>query len=487
MDIFDMDIKTLSDKIKSREITSHEVCAKYIEKIEKYEEKIGAFIHYDKEQILKDAQKIDEKIKSGGKVGKLAGIPIAIKDNICTKDMPTTAASKMLENYISPYDATIIEKIKAEDGIILGKTNMDEFATGSTTKTSYFHMTHNPYDLEKVPGGSSGGSAAAVAADMAPIALGTDTGGSIRQPASYCGIYSIKPTYGKISRYGVLAYASSFDQVGPMGKSVEDISYMLDVLSFHDKKDTTSLDIDYISTRQHLKDDIKGKKIALPLSYFKNNVSEEIEQSILKTAENFQKLGAKVAKIDADKLAYSLPAYYILTSSEASSNFAKFDSIGYGYRSASYENLEQLYKNTRAEGFGEEVKRRIFLGVYMLSAQNYEKYFVKAAKVRRIVKNTFDKIFNDFDAILTPVTSTTAPKIDGTDTPVDIYRSDKYTIPANVAGLPALTMPCGYDKDGMPIGMQLIGNHLEEKTILNLAYKYEKEYKEQISKKAVIK
>lgn len=487
MNIFDTDIKTLSEKVKSGEITSVSLVEKVFENIDKYDAKIGAYLFADKAKALKSAEIIDDKVKKGEKLGALAGVPIGIKDNICTTDMPTTCASKMLEGFMSPYDASVIKKLRAEDAVFTGKLNLDEFAMGIDTTTSYFHPTHNPYDLDKTAGGSSGGSAAAVASDMALAALGTDTGGSIRQPAGYCGICSIKPTYGVISRYGIVAYASSLDQVGPMGKSVEDIAYLLDLLAFRDEMDSTSLDAEEKHCVASLKNDISGKKIALVRTFLEGKIAPDVKKNIEKAAKNFENIGVKVDYIDIDVLEYALPAYYIISCAEASSNLARYDGIEYGYRAKDAKDLEDLFKNSRREGFGTEVKRRILLGTYVLSSGYYDAYYNKALKVRRIVKDAFVKAFESYDALLSPVSPTTATKLYRKNTdPVENYKSDLYTVPVNVAGLPSLVMPCGTDADGMPVGMQLIGNYLNEELLTNLAYNYQEKYRHEFPKKAVI-
>lgn len=483
-----MSIKELKENIQNRKITSVQTIEEYIKNIEMYEDKIGAFIYFNKEQVLEDAKKIDERIAKGEKVGELAGVPVLLKDNICTKYAPTTCASKMLINFISPIDATIVEKMREEGAVFIGKANLDEFAMGSSTTTSYFKKTRNPYDLTRIPGGSSGGSAAAVSAGMVPISIGTDTGGSMRQPASHCGIYAIKPSYGTVSRNGIVAYASSFDQAGPMGRSVEDLAYMLDIISFYDERETTSLKKDREKTYPHLENDIKGMKIAVPVSFFEKEASDDVKKVIAHASENFQKMGAIVEEVDIENLEYSLPTYYVLSSAEASSNLAKFDSIEFGYRTENFETLEDLYRNTRAEGFGDEVKKKILFGAYVLSAGHYDEYYTKALKVRNLIKKSFERIFQDYDAILAPTSPSVARKIEEKNTKMDSYLEDIYTVPVNIAGLTALSMPAGYStKEGLPIGMQLIGKNLGESTILNLGHIYEKTYKDEISRKPVIK
>lgn len=487
MDLISTDVKGLVDSIKKGEITSESLVLRLIENIEKYEDKVCAYLYIDKEGALEKARKIDERVKNGKSLGELAGIPISIKDNICTIDMPTTCASKMLEGFMSAYDATIVQKLRDEDAIIIGKLNMDEFAMGSNTDTSYYKKTRNPYDLEKSPGGSSGGCAAALAADMTLVTIGTDTGGSVRQPASYCGVYAIKPTYGTISRYGIVPYASSLDQAGPMARSAEDLAYLYDILSFHDQKDTTSLKVDRKKTYDLLNQDLKGKKIAIVEDFRSDVTSKEVVDAIEKASENFKSMGFEVSHINIENVEYSLPVYYILSCAEASSNLSRFSSIIFGHRAEEFSDLESLYKNSRGEGFGMEVKRRIFLGTYALSSGYYDAYYKKSLKARRIIKESFAKVFENFDVILTPTSLTTATNLGEKNTdPVKRYMTDLFTVPVNIAGIPAISMPCSSDKDGMPIGMQLMGNYLSEDLLLAMSYQYSKKFKDELPAKAVI-
>ncbi len=473
--IVDLTVHELQEKIANKELTIKEINEAYINQIKEKEKDVQAFITDLTEEAIKDAEKIDGKIKNGEKLGDLAGIPIGIKDNICTKGIKTTCASKMLENFISPYDATVMEKINAENMINLGKLNMDEFAMGGSTENSYFKKTRNPWDLERVPGGSSGGSAAAVAAKMVPWALGSDTGGSIRQPASFCGVVGLKPTYGLVSRYGLVAFASSLDQIGPITKDVKDAAILLNVIAGHDEKDTTSVDIpkkDYVKA---LTGNIKGLKIGVPKEFFGEGINEEVKSSLLKAIEKYKELGAEIEEFSLDVAKYSLATYYIIACAEASSNLGRFDGVRYTYRTKEYKNMKELFRKSRSEGFGPEVKRRIILGTYVLSSGYYDAYYKKAQKVRTMVMNEFSKGFEKFDVILTPTSPTVAFKIgEKSNNPLEMYLADICTVSVNIAGLPGISIPCGFDKQGMPIGMQLIGNKFEEETILNAAYAFEK-------------
>jgi len=410
----------------------------------------------------------------GESLGALAGIPIAIKDNICTKDIKTTCASKILENFIPPYNATVAQKIYDADMILLGKLNMDEFAMGSSTENSAFKKTRNPWHLEHVPGGSSGGSAASVAADETPFSLGSDTGGSIRQPAHYCGIVGMKPTYGSVSRFGLVAFASSLDQIGPLTKDVEDMALALNLICGYDPYDSSSAKLERIDYTKSLNQDIKGMKIALPKEFFGEGIQKEVRESTLNAAKVLESLGAIVEEISLDMTKYALPAYYMISSAEASSNLARFDGVKYGYRASKYDNLLDLYKQTRDEGFGAEVKRRILLGTYALSSGYYDAYYKKAQQVRTLIKNQFDQAFEKFDIILTPTGPTTAFKIgEKINNPVEMYMEDVCTVPINIAGVPALSINSGFDSNGLPIGIQLIGKAFGESSVIRLAHAYE--------------
>lgn len=474
MDITELTVHELQEKLKSKELTITDINKAYIDRINEKEKDVQAFITLTTDEALETSKNIEESVNKGEIKGELAGIPIGIKDNICINGVKTTCASKMLENFIAPYNATVIEKINDENMICLGKTNMDEFAMGSSTENSYFKKTKNPWDLSRVPGGSSGGSAAAVASNMVPWALGSDTGGSIRQPAGCCGIVGLKPTYGLISRYGLIAYASSLDQIGTFTKDVEDTAILLNIIAGHDDKDTTSAVQEKKDYTKALKNDVKGLKIAVPKEFFGDGINKEVKESIEKAIEKYKELGATVEEVSLDIADYSLATYYIIACAEASSNLGRFDGIRYGYRSSKFNNLRDIYINSRSEGFGDEVKRRIILGTYVLSSGYYDAYYKKAQQVRTLVKNRFDEIFENHDIILTPTAPTTAFKIgEKSDNPLEMYLSDICTVSVNIAGLPGLSMPCGVDSKGMPVGMQLIGKRFDEETILNVAYTYE--------------
>ena len=475
MNLTELTVHELQEKIKSKELKIEQIVQAYIERIKEKEPEVEAFITLQLEEALEQAKKLDQEIANGKEVSALAGIPIGIKDIICTKGVRTTCASKMLENFIAPYDATVMEKINQEEMISLGKLNMDEFAMGSSTEHSYFKKTKNPWDLSRIPGGSSGGSAAAVAADMVPWALGTDTGGSIRQPAALCGIVGLKPTYGLVSRYGVIAYASSLDQVGVFTKDVEDCANLLNVIAGKDEKDTTSVDVGEKDYTQSLNQDIKGLKIGVPKEFFREGINEEVKQSLLAAVEEYKKLGAEVEEFSLDIAELSLATYYIISCAEASSNLGRYDGIRYGHRAENFRNVKELIKNSRSEGFGEEVKRRIILGTYVLSSGYYDAYYKKAQQVRTLVKGKFDDAFAKYNVILTPTSPTTAFKLGEKSTnPLEMYLSDICTVSVNIAGLPGISIPCGVDSQGLPIGMQLIGNKFDEETIIKAAHAYER-------------
>ena len=488
MDITELTVHELQEKLKNKELTVTEITKAYVDRINEKEKDVQAFITLTTDDAIKQSKEIEDKINKKEISGDLAGIPIGIKDNICKKGVKTTAASKMLENFVSPYNATVMEKINNENLITLGKTNMDEFAMGSSTETSYFKKTKNPWDLNRVPGGSSGGSAAAVASNMVPWALGSDTGGSIRQPAGFCGVVGLKPTYGLVSRFGLIAFASSLDQIGTFTKDIKDTAILLNVIAGHDEKDSTSATVEEKDYTKCLKNDVKGLKIAVPKEFFGEGINEEVKDALEKAIEKYKELGAKVEEVSLDIANYALAAYYIIACAEASSNLGRFDGIRYGYRTPNYTNLKDIYVNSRSEGFGDEVKRRIILGTYVLSSGYYDAYYKKAQKVRTLVKNKFDEIFKSYDVILTPTSPTTAFKIgEKSDNPLEMYLSDICTVSVNIAGLPGLSMPCGVDKNGLPIGMQLIGKHFDEETILNAGYTYEQATKFREKYKAELK
>lgn len=474
MNITELTVHELKEKLEKKELTSYEITKAYIEKIEEKEKDVQAFVTTLEKDALEKAEEIDKKIANGEIIEKLAGIPIGIKDNICTKGVRTTCSSKMLENFVAPYDATVMEKINSENLINLGKLNMDEFAMGGSTEHSYFHVTRNPWNLNKVPGGSSGGSAAAVAAGMVPWALGTDTGGSIREPASFCGVVGLKPTYGLVSRYGVVAFASSLDQVGPITKDVTDSAMLLNIITGKDKMDSTSVERPKVDYTKALKNDIKGLKIAVPKELFAEGINEEVKESLEKAIETYKKLGAEISEVSLNIAEYALASYYIIACAEASSNLGRFDGVRYGHRAKEFNNLKELYRNSRTEGFGPEVKRRIILGTYVLSSGYYDAYYKKAQQVRTLVMNKFKSVFDNYDVILTPTSPTVAFDIGSKiNDPLAMYLADICTVSVNIAGLPGISIPCGVNKEGMPIGMQLIGNRFTEETLLNAAYTFE--------------
>lgn len=460
--------------LESKDISSVELTKAYLEQIEKTDDLIGAFLFLDAGNALRAAEQVDLKRASGDNISPLAGIPMALKDNLCTVDMPTTCASKMMEHFVSPYDATAVTHLKAAGAIILGKLNMDEFAMGASTENSYFKKTRNPISEDRVPGGSSGGSAAAVAAHQVAYTLGSDTGGSVRQPASFCGVVGLKPTYGRISRRGLIAFASSLDQIGPIGKSVEDVTEVYKHLAIHDPLDSTSGLSESLSSAELLDKDISKMRIALPKSFFEEGIQAEVKEAILAAAKIFESLGAVVEEVDLKKLDSALPTYYLLSSAEASSNLARFDGVKYGYRAEAFDSIESMYKKTRGEGFGREVKRRIMLGTYALSSGYYDAYYQKALKVRSLVKREYDRIFENYDFVLTPVAPTTAYPFGSVEkNPIEMYLGDIYTVPVNIAGIPAISINCGYDQNHLPIGMQLIGKAFDERTILSAAHAFE--------------
>ncbi|MBN2899791.1 MAG: Asp-tRNA(Asn)/Glu-tRNA(Gln) amidotransferase subunit GatA [Clostridia bacterium] len=471
MSILELSIQGLRDQFLSGILTYEEIVREYLRHIKQTDGKIAAYLYVDSEKAIEKAIEIDKRFQSGQSVGKLAGIPVAIKDNIVTKAMPTTCGSKMLENYYSPFDATVVTKIIEEDGVIIGKLNMDEFAMGSTTENSYYQSTKNPHDLNRVPGGSSGGSAACVASNQAVITLGSDTGGSIRQPAAFCGIVGLKPTYGRISRNGLIAFASSLDQIGPMARSVEDLAYVMPLLFGKDPMDSTSSDMVVEDYTAFLGQDLKGLRVAIPKNFLNEKLNVEIKDAILHAGEVFKSLGATVEYVEITSVDYALPAYYIISSAEASSNLARFDGIQYGFRPEGDFTLDELYKASRSQGLGKEVKRRILLGTYALSSGYYDAYYKKAQQVRSMIKSDFDRVFEDYDLILSPTAPTTAYEIGlKSEDPIEMYLGDIFTVPINIAGLPALSMNGGYDSKGLPIGIQLIGKAFDEKTLIKAAH-----------------
>lgn len=472
--ICEMTAEEIGKAYREKTLTVPEVVKAFLDNIEKEDEKIKAYITVCKEEALKKADEVQAMFDGGKEMGPLAGIPIAIKDNICTKGVRTTCASKMLENFIPPYDASVMKKMEATNAIILGKTNMDEFAMGGSTENSAFFITKNPLNLDKVPGGSSGGSAAAVAGKMAPISLGSDTGGSIREPASFCGIVGMKPTYGLVSRYGLVAFASSLDQIGPFSKTVRDNAVLLTAIAGHDEMDSTSANVENKDYEKALVNDVKGLKIGVPKEYFGEGINEEVRASLEKAIEKYKELGAEVEECSLPVTEYALPTYYIIACAEASSNLGRYDGIRYGYRTKNFESLKDIYKNSRTEGFGDEVKRRIILGTYVLSSGYYDAYYKKAQKVRTLVKKGFEEAFEKYDVLLTPTVPTVAFDIGSkSKNPLEMYMTDILTVSINIAGVPAISIPCGKDSSGMPIGMQLIAKHFNEETLYRASYTFE--------------
>lgn len=464
----------LGRKIKEKEVTVDEAVTAALDAIEKREAQVHSFVTVDREGALKRAKEVQAKIDAGELTGPLAGVPVAIKDNMCTKGLLTTCSSKILYNFVPTYTAEAILNLEKAGAVILGKTNMDEFAMGSTTETSAYGVTKNPWNTGHVPGGSSGGSCAAVAAEECSYALGSDTGGSIRQPSSFCGVTGIKPTYGTVSRYGLIAYGSSLDQIGPIAKDVTDCATILEAIASHDVKDSTSVQREDYDFTTALVDDVRGMKIGIPRDYFGDGLDPEVKAAVLGAAKKLEEKGAIVEEFDLSLVEYAIPAYYVIACAEASSNLARFDGVKYGYRTEQYDGLHNMYKKTRSEGFGAEAKRRIMLGSFVLSSGYYDAYYLKALRTKALIKQAFDKAFEKYDVILGPAAPTTAPKLGASlSDPLKMYLGDIYTISVNLAGLPGITLPCGTDQSGLPIGLQLIGNCFAEKKIIRAAYTYE--------------
>lgn len=475
MELYQKTAAEMSAMLKNKEVSSVELTKAVFARTAAVEDKVGAYITLTEEKALSDAAVIDAKIAAGEELSPLAGVPVSVKDNICTKGIRTTCASKMLEYFKPPYNATIMDKLNAAGLIMIGKTNLDEFAMGSSCENSALQKTRNPHNLDHVTGGSSGGAAASVAAGEVSIAVGSDTGGSIRQPASFCGVVGMKPTYGTVSRYGLIAFASSLDQIGPFGRCVEDAAMLTDVLRGYDKMDSTSYPREYESLTAGLNADIKGMKIGLPKEYFGEGISEEVSKAVLAAAETYKQLGAEVVEISLPLSKYALPIYYILSSAEASSNLARFDGVKYGYRAESFDGIIDLYVKSRSEGFGPEVQRRIMLGTYVLSSGYYDAYYKKARAAQRAIRADYAKAFEQVDIILTPVAPTTAYKVgEKTSDPLQMYMGDICTVSINIAGLPAMVQPCGFDSNKLPIGMQLIGPRFGEQKLVNAGLAFEK-------------
>ena len=476
MELLDLTALQLGQKIKNGEIGVREAAAASLNRIRAAEPAIHSFVSFDEEAALARADEIQKKISAGELLSPLAGVPMAVKDNICTKGVATTCSSKMLDGFVPTYSANAWNLLENAGAVMLGKTNLDEFAMGSTTETSYFGTTHNPWDLSRVPGGSSGGSAAAVAAGEAYYTLGSDTGGSIRQPAAFCGVTGIKPTYGSVSRYGLVAFASSLDQIGPSARDAADCAAVLNEIMKHDRRDSTSVSTAAPGLSVVQNGNVKGMKIGIPKNFYGEGLDGEVRDTILKAAEQFRAMGAELEEFDMPIVKYAVPTYYILATAEASSNLARYDGIKYGYRAKDYADLAELYTKTRSEGFGMEVKRRILLGCFVLSSGYYDAYYLKALKVRNLIKQAFDRAFEKYDIILSPTAPTTAYKIGENDgDPLKLYLGDIYTAMINIIGLPAVTAPCGFDSNGLPVGLQLIGKPFGEETLLTAACAYQKE------------
>lgn len=476
MDLCGLTVHELHDLLVRREVTSKEVTEAFYHRIRRLDDRIRAYLFLTEEEALRKADEVDRKIARGEPIGDLSGIPIGIKDILCTKGIRTTCASRILENFVPFYDGTAVQRLKARDVVLLGKLNMDEFAMGSSTENSGFQVTRNPWNLDRIPGGSSGGSAAAVAADECAGALGTDTGGSIRQPASCCGVVGFKPTYGRVSRYGLVAFASSLDQIGPITKDVEDCAILLAAISGYDPHDSTSVNVPVPDYKGSLVKDVEGIRIGIPEEYFVSGMDPQVERAVQEALVILEKLGAKVTKVSLPHTPYAVAVYYIICTAEASSNLARYDGVKYGFRSKQGRDLMEMYTQTRARGFGQEVKRRIILGTYVLSAGYYEAYYRKASQVRTLMRDDFAKAFERVDVIVTPTAPTPAFRIgEKVKDPLQMYLSDIFTIPANLAGLPAISIPCGFSAEGLPIGLQIMGRHFDEETLLRVAYTFEQE------------
>jgi len=474
MELHQLTIHELHALLVKKEVTSREATEALYHRIGEVEGKIKAYLLLTEEEAFRRADEVDRKIASGEEIGDLAGIPIGLKDILCTKGIQTTCASKILEGYVPFYDGTVIKKLKERDAVFLGKLNMDEFAMGSSTENSRFQVTHNPWDLERIPGGSSGGSAAAVAANECIAALGTDTGGSIRQPAACCGVVGLKPTYGRVSRYGLVAFASSLDQIGPITKDVEDCAIMMNAISGYDPCDSTSVKQEVPDYKQSLGKDINGIRIGIPKEYFVEGMDPEVERAVRDAINSFRKWGAEIRQISLPHTEYAVAIYYIIATAEASSNLARYDGVKYGFRSKGYRDLMEMYTQTRARGFGKEVKRRIILGTYVLSAGYYDAYYRKASQARTLMRKDFDDAFQKIDVIMSPTAPTPAFRIgEKAEDPLQMYLSDIHTIPVNLAGIPAISIPCGFNREGLPIGVQVMGKHFDEGMLLRVAYTFE--------------
>ena len=479
MGLLDLTAVELGKKIKAGEVSVVEATKAALDQIKEKDDLYNCYVTVDEEGALKQAEEVQKKIDAGELTGPLAGVPVAIKDNMCTKGLLTTCSSKILENFVPTYTAEAVLNLEKAGAVILGKTNMDEFAMGSTTETSYYGVTRNPHNPEHVPGGSSGGSCAAVAANECFYALGSDTGGSIRQPSSFCGVTGIKPTYGTVSRYGLIAYGSSLDQIGPVAKDVTDCAVILEAIASHDPKDSTSVAREDLNFTSALVDDVKGMRIGIPRDYLGEGLDSEVKAAVLDAAKKLEAKGAIVEEFDLSLVEYAIPAYYVIASAEASSNLSRFDGVKYGYRAKEYEGLHSMYKKSRSEGFGAEVKRRIMLGSFVLSSGYYDAYYLKALRTKALIKQAFDRAFEKYDVILGPAAPTTAPKLgESLSDPLKMYLGDIYTISVNLAGLPGMSVPAGEDSKGLPIGVQFIGDCFKEKNIIRAGYAFECSRKE---------
>jgi aspartyl-tRNA(Asn)/glutamyl-tRNA(Gln) amidotransferase subunit A len=474
VELYELTVHELSDLIKDKKVSAVEITKSFLDRIEKIDSKVGSYLSVLGEDAVKRAMEVQVKIDKGEAKSLLSGIPVALKDNICTEGITTTCASKMLNNFVPPYNATVSKKLLDDNAVIIGKLNMDEFAMGGSTENSYFKKAKNPWDLERVPGGSSGGSAVAVAANLTAFALGSDTGGSIRQPASFCGVVGMKPTYGAVSRFGLVAFASSLDQIGPLTKDVTDCAIALNCITGYDPMDSTSAKVDYPDYTKALINDVKGLKIGIPKEYMGEGLNPEVRKAVLDAVEVLKKLGAQCEEFSLPLTEYAIPAYYLISSAEASSNLARYDGVKYGYRAEKFSDLLDLYKQSRSEGFGTEVKRRIMLGTYALSSGYYDAYYKKALQVRTLIKKGFDEAFEKYDVILGPTAPSTAYKLgEKVNNPLEMYLGDIYTVSVNIAGLPGLVVPCGFDSKGLPIGLQLIGKPFDESTLLKVGFTFE--------------
>ena len=474
MSLMSLTALELGKKIQAKEVSAVEAAKEALGQIKKLDGSLNCFVTVEEDSVLKKAEEVQKKIDAGELAGPLAGVPAAIKDNMCTEGVRTTCSSRMLENFVPTYTAEAVKNLEQAGVVVIGKTNMDEFAMGSTTETSYFGPTRNPWAPGHVPGGSSGGSCAAVAAEECSFALGSDTGGSIRQPSSFCGVTGLKPTYGTVSRYGLIAYGSSLDQIGPVGKDAADCAAVLEAIASHDPKDSTSMKRDSYDFLSALDEGVRGLRIGIPRDYFGDGLDEEVKSHILEAAKVLESKGAVLEEFDLSLVEYAIPAYYVIASAEASSNLARFDGVKYGYRTPEYEGLHNMYKKSRSEGFGAEVKRRIMLGSFVLSSGYYDAYYLKALKTKALIRQAFDRAFEKYDVVLGPAAPATAPKLgESLSDPLKMYLGDIYTVSVNLAGLPGITVPCGTDGKGLPIGMQLIGDCFQERKILRAAHAYE--------------